>query len=115
MNYGVNRYKRPEKRFPLRKETARQEEREAYLQSQEWTNFGERFIQNKSKEEETKTVSLVSLKETFSTLLKNAPLLEPWQREVCSYCSQGKPILLSSETNTSDEWGLGNLLALHHS
>ncbi|MFA0520954.1 SpoVR family protein, partial [Vibrio sp. 10N.222.55.E8] len=52
MNYGVDRYKRPEK-ISIAEETARQEERETYLQSQV-NELWRTVPQNKSKEEATK-------------------------------------------------------------
>ncbi|HZV54453.1 MAG TPA: SpoVR family protein [Rhodocyclaceae bacterium] len=82
MNVGVDRYKRPPK-LSLDKEKARQREREAYLQAhvndlwrtlprQERTSVEgerERFV----KEPEENLLYFIE---------KNAPLLEPWQREI---------------------------------
>lgn len=81
MNYGVDRYKRPEK-ISIAEEKVRQEEREAYLQSQVndlWRTVPK--TKGKSAEEKIRFPS-----EPQENLLyfieKNAPLLEPWQREI---------------------------------
>ena len=81
MNYGVDRYRRP---TPLSfdKEQQRQQEREAYLQTQ--VNDLWRTIPKKAQESEDKIPNFPS--EPQENILyfieKNAPLLEPWQREV---------------------------------
>jgi stage V sporulation protein R len=82
MNHGVDRYKRPAK-LSMAKEQARQIEREAYLQSQVndlWRTLPTR----QEAEKERKTVRFPS--EPQENLLyfieKNAPRLEPWQREI---------------------------------
>lgn len=81
MNYGVDRYRRPSP-LSLREEQARQKRREEYLQSQInelWHMLPK--IQDKNKIEEERFP-----KEPQENLLyfieKNAPLLEPWQREI---------------------------------
>jgi stage V sporulation protein R len=81
-NYGVDRYKRPTK-LSLEKEHARQEEREAYLQSQVnnlWRTLPRRD-EDASNQNSTRFPS-----EPQENLLyfieKYAPLLEPWQREI---------------------------------
>ncbi|HWS12743.1 MAG TPA: SpoVR family protein [Rhodocyclaceae bacterium] len=82
MNVGVDRYKRPAK-LSLAKEIARQQEREAYLQSQVnalWRTLPERASR------EVRTSEQRFPAEPEENLLyfveKNAPLLEPWQREI---------------------------------
>ncbi len=82
MNVGVDRYKRPP-RLSLLKERERQREREAYLQSQVnelWRTLPMR------PEEEAQVAERRFPPEPEENLLyfieKNAPLLEPWQREV---------------------------------
>ena len=82
MNHGVDRYKRPAK-LSMAKEQARQIEREAYLQSQVndlWRTLPSR----QEAEKESKTIRFPS--EPQENLLyfieKNAPRLEPWQREI---------------------------------
>jgi stage V sporulation protein R len=82
MNYGVDRYKRPT-RLSMAKEQARQIEREAYLQSQ--VNDLWRTLPAKQEAgKERKSVRFPS--EPQENLLyfieKNAPRLEPWQREI---------------------------------
>lgn len=82
-NYGVDRYKRPAK-LSLAEENARQNEREAYLQTQIndlWRTLPRR--------EETVTANSGPSRfpsEPQENLLyfieKSAPLLEPWQREL---------------------------------
>ncbi|MDU1105133.1 MAG: SpoVR family protein, partial [Enterobacter sp.] len=82
MNYGVDRYKRPQK-ISLQEEKARQKSREEYLQSQ--VNMLWRTL---PKREEEKTIAEARRypSEPQENLLyfmeKNAPLLEPWQREI---------------------------------
>lgn len=82
MNYGVDRYKRPQK-LSLAQEAARLEEREAYLQTQInelWRTLPRSTVSNVSHEESRYP------KEPQENLLyfleKNAPLLHPWQREI---------------------------------
>lgn len=82
MNYGVDRYKRPQP-VSLQQEQSRQEEREAYVQSQ--INELWRTIPNYNKvNNEDKEYRFPS--EPQENLLyfieKNAPLLEAWQREI---------------------------------
>lgn len=82
MNYGVDRYKRPQK-ISLIEEKARQKSREEYLQSQ--VNRLWRTLPRK-EEEKTAAAALRYPSEPQENLLyfmeKNAPLLEPWQREI---------------------------------
>ncbi len=82
MNYGVDRYKRP---YPLsnHEEQERQKEREEYLQKQVndlWRTIPE------TEQQEKQGVSLRFPEEPQENILyfieKNAPLLEPWQREM---------------------------------
>ncbi|MBQ4830406.1 SpoVR family protein [Alteromonas sp. MMG017] len=81
MNYGVDRYKRPQK-ISLQEEKTRQEERARYLQSQ--VNELWRTLPNNPKSQNTDILRFPS--EPQENLLyfieKNAPLLEPWQREL---------------------------------
>ena len=81
MNYGVDRYKRPQK-ISLEEEQKRQEEREAYLQSQ---------VNDLWRTIPTKPVTETEHKQRFPSepqenilyfIEKNAPLLKPWQREL---------------------------------
>ncbi len=82
MNLGVDRYKRPTK-LSMAKEQARQTEREAYLQSQVndlWRTLPPKEAADREKQS-TRFPS-----EPQENLLyfieKNAPRLEPWQREI---------------------------------
>jgi len=81
MNYGVDRYKRPQK-ISMDEEQRRQQDREKYLQSQ--VNQLWRTIPN--KEQLNKPEELHYPKEPQENILyfieKNAPLLKPWQREM---------------------------------
>lgn len=81
MNYGVDRYKRPQK-ISLAEEKARQKAREDYLQTQ--VNELWRTIPGGKKEQEAETRRFPS--EPQENLLyffeKHSPLLEPWQREI---------------------------------
>lgn len=82
MNYGVDRYKRPQ-RMSLAQERTQQREREAYAQSQVnelWRTLPAR------KEAATTQAEQRFPSEPQENLLyfaeKNAPLLEPWKREI---------------------------------
>jgi len=82
MNHGVDRYKRPAP-LTMAEEQRRQEEREAYLQSQVndlWRTLpagaGSRGPNGDDRWPEEPQENLLYFIE------KNAPLLEPWQREV---------------------------------
>jgi stage V sporulation protein R len=82
MNLGVDRYKRAPQ-LSLAKERSRQKERADYLQSQ--VNHLWRTVPAKSEKGTSATVQRFP-KEPEENLLyfleKNAPLLEPWHREV---------------------------------
>ncbi|MBR0565865.1 SpoVR family protein [Azoarcus sp. L1K30] len=82
MNLGVDRYKRPPK-LSMAKEKLRQDEREEYLQTQVndlWRTLPSHDLRKDSAPErrfpEEPEENLLYFIE------KNAPLLEPWQREV---------------------------------
>lgn len=81
MNYGVDRYKRPQK-ISLFEEQRRQQEREDYLQSQ--VNELWRTIPTSEQEAEKKKKRFPE--EPQENILyfveKNAPLLKSWQREL---------------------------------
>ncbi|WP_310447015.1 SpoVR family protein [Thiobacillus sp.] len=82
MNHGVDRYKRPTK-LSMGKEQARQLEREAYLQSQ--VNDLWRTVPVKAVAEVEKQVRRFPAEPQENLLYfieKNAPRLEPWQREI---------------------------------
>jgi stage V sporulation protein R len=82
MNYGVNRYKRP-KPLTAEEEQARIDAREEYNQrhlNQIWNT-----IPKKADEESTKATIHFPPEPEENILYfieKNAPLLEPWQREI---------------------------------
>lgn len=82
MNYGVDRYKRP---YPISAEAERQrqKEREEYLQKQVnelWKTIPKPLGK---QEKETKIRYPEEPQENLLYFIeKNAPLLEPWQREV---------------------------------
>ncbi|NOI80623.1 SpoVR family protein [Vibrio tubiashii] len=81
MNFGVDRYKRPEK-ISIAEEKSRQEEREAYLQSQ--VNDLWRTVPKSTVEPENQKIRFPT--EPQENILyfieKHAPLLESWQREI---------------------------------
>lgn len=83
MNYGVDRYKRPSP-LSLAEEKRRQHERETYLQSQ--VNDLWRTLPFDTESEATALAERRFPDEPQENLLyfieKNAPLLEPWQREI---------------------------------
>jgi spore cortex formation protein SpoVR/YcgB (stage V sporulation) len=81
MNYGVDRYKRPQS-ISLFEEQKRQEERETYLQSQVnelWKTIPQQQL------EEKKDIAHFPSEPQENILYfieKHAPLLQPWQREI---------------------------------
>ncbi|MBV8678910.1 MAG: SpoVR family protein, partial [Aquitalea sp.] len=82
MNYGVDRYKRPQK-LSLAEEQARQEEREHYLQMQ--VNDLWRTIPKRDKDDANREPPRFPSEPQENLLYfieKSAPLLEPWQREL---------------------------------
>ncbi|PIW60476.1 SpoVR family protein [Shewanella sp. CG12_big_fil_rev_8_21_14_0_65_47_15] len=82
MNYGVDRYKRPSE-ISFREEQARQKDREAYLQSQ--VNDLWRTIPNQlqgQSEAKKRRFPAEPQENILYFIEKNAPLLEPWQREI---------------------------------
>ncbi|WP_404355125.1 SpoVR family protein [Methylotuvimicrobium sp. KM1] len=82
-NFGVDRYKRPS-RLSLQQEQARQRDREAYLQSQ--VNELWRTIPTKEPAYDATDEVVRFPEEPQENILyfieKNAPFLEPWQREI---------------------------------
>ena len=81
-NVGVDRYKRPPK-LSMLKERERRKEREAYIQSQ--INDLWRTLPSRPDKEEEKEAPRFPAEPEENLLYffeKNAPLLEPWQREV---------------------------------
>ena len=82
MNYGVDRYQRTQK-LSLAEEEARRKEREAYLQQQ--VNDLWRTLPRAAEKEVEKTSARFPADPQENLLYfieKNAPLLEPWQREI---------------------------------
>lgn len=84
MSHGVDRYKRPQP-LSLQEERAKQKARESYLQSQVnhlWTTipgFSKAGIQELKADTKFPQDSEENI---LYFLEKNAPLLEPWQREI---------------------------------
>jgi stage V sporulation protein R len=82
MNVGVDRYKRPPK-LSLIKERERQREREDYLQTQVnelWRTLPPRLAREQEAQE--KRYPAEPEENLLYFIEKNAPLLEPWQREI---------------------------------
>jgi spore cortex formation protein SpoVR/YcgB (stage V sporulation) len=82
MNVGVDRYKRPAK-LSLTKELTRQRERAEYLQSQVndlWRTLPAQA--SRAHAVETRRFPPEPQENLLYFIEKNAPLLEPWQREV---------------------------------
>ncbi|BFM17867.1 SpoVR family protein [Maricurvus nonylphenolicus] len=82
MNYGVDRYKRP---YPIsaEEERLRQQEREEYMQKQ--INDLWRTIPQHHQDDDEQHIPQFPAEPEENLLYfveKNAPLLEPWQREV---------------------------------
>ncbi|QYJ80130.1 SpoVR family protein [Shewanella acanthi] len=81
MNYGVDRYKRPSE-ISFREEQARQKDREAYLQSQV-NDLWRTIPMQQNQPSATKRRFPAEPQENILYFIeKNAPLLEPWQREI---------------------------------
>ena len=83
MNLGVDRYKRPQK-LSLAQEQLRQQEREAYLQSQVndlWRTLPS-FDARDDDRGERQRFPAEPEENLLYFIEKNAPLLEPWQREI---------------------------------
>ncbi|MFT4940857.1 MAG: stage V sporulation protein R [Paraglaciecola sp.] len=81
MNFGVDRYKRPQK-ISILEERERQQERETYLQSQVndlWRTLP--VIQSLSSGKD-KHFPAEPQENLLYFIEKNAPLLKPWQREL---------------------------------
>ena len=82
MNNGVDRYKRPYPLSPI-EEAERQKERELYLQEQVNDLWRTIPLTEKDDEEENQVRFPEEPQENLLYFIeKNAPLLEPWQREV---------------------------------
>jgi len=82
MNYGVDRYKRPSP-LSLDEERRRQKDRESYLQSQIndlWRTVPVR--EAAANAEVTPRFPAEPQENMLYFIEKNAPLLEPWQREI---------------------------------
>jgi stage V sporulation protein R len=82
MNYGVDRYRRPQK-ISLAQEQVRRKEREAYLQQQ--VNDVWRTLPpspGKLAHKQPRRFPEEPQENLLYFIEKNAPLLEPWQREV---------------------------------
>ncbi len=82
MNYGVDRYKHPAS-LSIQEEKIRQQNREVYLQSQV-NELWRTIPQHKHDEQQTekKRFPAEPQENILYFLEKNAPLLEPWQREI---------------------------------
>jgi stage V sporulation protein R len=82
MNYGVDRYRRPQK-ISMVEEEMRRKDREAYLQQQVndlWRTLPR--TQGKQAKKEQRRFPEEPQENLLYFIEKNAPLLEPWQREV---------------------------------
>ena len=84
MNHGVDRYRRPQ-RLSLSQEQARREEREHHLQQQVndlWRTLPRKPGRTAEDEEASRRFPAEPQENLLYFIEKNAPLLEPWQREV---------------------------------
>ncbi|VWX55528.1 conserved hypothetical protein [Burkholderiales bacterium 8X] len=84
MNHGVDRYRRPQK-LSLGQEQARREEREHHLQQQVndlWRTLPRKASRSAEDEAAAKRFPAEPQENLLYFIEKNAPLLEPWQREV---------------------------------
>ncbi len=83
-NYGVDRYQRPQK-LSIQEEKARQKERAMYLQTQVndlWRTIPENLKKKTHTSEQEERFPTEPEENLLYFLEKNAPLLEPWQREL---------------------------------
>lgn len=82
MNYGVDRYKHPTP-LSIQEEKIRQQNRAMYLQTQVNELWRTIPVSKEAKEEQEKTRFPEEPQENILYFIeKNAPLLQPWQREV---------------------------------
>ncbi len=81
MNHGVDRYKRPHP-ISLREERRRQQEREAFLQSQVNDLWRTIPVSEKKQAKIAERFPKEPQENILYFIEKNAPLLEPWQREI---------------------------------
>ena len=85
MNHGVDRYRRPSK-LSLAQEQARSKDRAAYAQQQVndmWRTLPPKFGKSAEKaSEEARRFPEEPQENLLYFIEKNAPLLEPWQREI---------------------------------
>ena len=82
MNYGVDRYRRPQK-ISMVEEENRRKDREAYLQQQVndlWRTLPR--AAEKATEKKARRFPEEPQENLLYFIEKNAPLLEPWQREI---------------------------------
>ncbi len=82
MHYGVDRYRRPQK-ISMVEEEIRRKDREAYLQQQVndlWRTLPK--TQGKQSKKEHRRFPEEPQENILYFIEKNAPLLEPWQREI---------------------------------
>ena len=82
MNYGVDRYRRPQK-ISMVEEEIRRKDREAYLQQQVndlWRTLPK--TPGKQSKKEHRRFPEEPQENILYFIEKNAPLLEPWQREI---------------------------------
>ncbi|MDD1781338.1 SpoVR family protein [Enterovibrio sp. ZSDZ35] len=80
MNYGVDRYKRPQK-ISMAEEKARQKAREDYLQTQVNALWRTIPTSEKKREKEVERFPAEPQENILYFFEKHSPLLEPWQRE----------------------------------
>ena len=81
MNYGVDRFRRPAS-ISAEDETRRQHEREEFLQAQVNDLWRTIPTKKKAKVEEWPKFPLEPQENLLYFIEKNAPLLEPWEREI---------------------------------
>ena len=81
MNFGVDRYKRPQK-ISIQEERERQQDRETYLQSQVNDLWRTLPVIKSLSSEKNQRFPAEPQENLLYFIEKNAPLLEPWQREL---------------------------------
>ena len=112
MNYGVDRYKRPQKSLCRRRKRGRK----AGKSICKAVNMLWRTLPKREEEKAIESARRYPSEPQENLLYfmeKNAPLLEPWQREILRIVRKVSQYFYPQK-QTGDERGVGHLLALHH-
>jgi len=89
MNYGVDRYRRPQK-LSMVEEENRRKEREAYLQQQVNDLWRSLPTRQASRREKTRRFPRGPQENCWYFIEKNAPLLNPGSARSCASCARSR-------------------------